>query len=217
MRTSYQHWTLETNNHIAFLTLNRPEEKNRIGQLTLEELGVISDVITQDSSVWAVVIQANGDCFSAGVDISLIGSMVGQESEVYRKNLHYVQSFFDTFEALQKPTIAALNGPVIGGGMILALCCDFRIAADDVFFELPEVKRSIGVIMGTQRITRLIGPAQTKEMVMLGKRVPAQRALEIGLLTDMVPADQLRQQAEAFAAQFLELPPLAVGVCKRII
>ena len=217
MHKPYQHWTLETNNHIAFLTLNRPGKKNRIGQLTLEELGEISDVIAQDSSVWAVVVQANGDCFSAGVDISLIGSMVGQESKAYRENLRYVQSFFDMFEALPKPTIAALNGPVIGGGMILALCCDFRIAAGDVFFELPEVKRSIGVIMGTQRITRLIGPAYTKEMVMLGKKMPAAKALEIGLLNEVVPTAQLREQAKAFAAQFLELPPLAVGVCKRII
>ena len=217
MNNHFEHWIIEIKNHIAYLTLNRPDKKNRIDQLTLMELGDITQLLRNDSEVWVVVLQANGDCFSAGVDVSLIGSMIGQKTEVYRENLKTLQGFLDDFEALEKPTIAALQGPVIGGGMILALCCDFRIAAQNVVFELPEVKRSIGVIMGTQRITRTIGITPTKEMVMLGAKVPAERALQIGLVNKVVPRDQLVAQSVAFAEQFLELPPLAVGVCKKII
>ena len=217
MSTNYQHWILKIDNHLATLTFNRPEKKNRIDLTTLEELGKITEEIRNNPDVWVVMLNASGNCFSAGVDISLIGSMVGQELETYRKNLAYTQSFFDLFEALEKPTIAALNGPVIGGGMIMALCCDFRIAAEDVMFELPEVKRSIGVIMGTQRITRVIGVAHTKEMVMLGKKVGAEKALQIGLVNQVVPLEELEAQSMAFARQFLNLPPLAVGVCKKII
>jgi len=217
MQNTYQHWLLEIKEHIAHLTLNRPEKKNRFDNTTLMELGEITRVLSSDPSVWVVVVQGAGDCFSAGVDVSLIGGMVGQEEKAYRENLRTAQSFLDAFEALEKPTIAALHGVVIGGGMILALCCDFRLAADNVKFELPEVKRSIGVIMGTQRITNTIGLAHTKEMVMLGTPVGAERALQIGLVNRVVPLEQLRDETSSFAQQFLELPPLAVGLCKKII
>lgn len=217
MHRTYQHWILEIEAHIAYLTLNRPSKKNRIDTTTLRELGEITEYLSGDPNVWVVVVQGAGDCFSAGVDVSLIGNMVGQEEAAYRENLRHAQSFFDTFEALEKPTIAALQGAVIGGGMILALCCDFRIAAENVVFELPEVKRSIGVIMGTQRITNTIGIANTKDMVMLGTSVAAERALQIGLVNKIVALDQLSDQTQAFAQQFLDLPPLAVGLCKKII
>ena len=155
--------------------------------------------------------------FLAGVDVSLIGDMIGQDYKAYQNNLRESQSVLDAFEALEKPTIAALRGYVVGGGMILALCCDFRIAADNAIFGLPEVKRSIGVIMGTQRITRTIGIAHTKELVMLGNNIKASRAYEMGLVNEVVPQDQLKERVRQFATQFLELPPLAVGLCKQII
>ena len=214
---TYQHWLLEIKEHIAYLTLNRPAKKNRIDNTTLAELGEITQVLDTESNVWVVVLQANGDCFSAGVDVSLIGGMVGQEKQAYREHLRKAQLFLDGFEALQKPTIAALHGFVIGGGLILALCCDFRIAAKNTIFGLPEVKRSIGVIMGTQRITRTIGIAHTKELVMLGNSIDAERAFQMGLVNRVVPLDQLTKQAVDFAKQFLDLPPLAVGLCKKII
>ena len=217
MNHTYQHWILETKGHLAYVTLNRPEKKNRIDNTTLMELGELTQTIQADANIWAVVLQAMGPSFSAGVDVSLIGSMIGQDTATYRSNLKQAQSVLDAFEAIEKPTIAALQGYVIGGGMILALCCDFRIAAEDVVFQLPEVKRSIGVIMGTQRITRTIGIATTKEMVMLGHPVQAKRALQIGLVNKVVALDQLSRQATEFAQQFLELPPLAVGLCKKII
>lgn len=217
MEHQYQHWALETEGHLAYLTLNRPSKKNRIDTTTLTELGEITKFLSSDPNVWVVVVQGAGDCFSAGVDVSLIGNIVGQEEAAYRENLRHAQSFLDAFEALAKPTIAALHGAVIGGGMILALCCDFRIAAENVVFELPEVKRSIGVIMGTQRITNMIGMAHTKDMVMLGTPVAAERALHIGLVNKVVPLDQLAAEAKTFAQQFLDLPPLAVGLCKKII
>lgn len=217
MHHSYQHWILKVEGHLAYLTLNRPEKKNRIDGTTLAELKHITKVINEDSTIWAVVLQANGDCFSGGVDVSLIGGMMNQDYDTYKKNLKESQSCFDVFEALQKPTIAALHGFVIGGGVILALCCDFRIAAQNSVFVLPEVKRSIGVIMGTQRITNTIGIAHTKELVMLGKPINAERALEIGLVNQVVSLDELSEKASDFAKQFLELPPLAVGLCKKII
>lgn len=217
MNKNFQHWTLEIKEHLAYLTLNRPKQKNRIDNTTLMELGEITEIINKDSRIWVIILKANGVCFSAGVDVSLIGSMIDQEINAYRKNLKTAQSFLDAFEAIEKPIVAALHGHVIGGGMILALCCDFRIAARNTVFGLPEVKRSIGVIMGTQRITRTIGIAHTKELAMLGKPIDAKRALHIGLVNEVVPLEDLENRTTEFAKQFLELPPLAVGLCKKII
>ena len=217
METKFDHWILHVEEHIAHMTLNRPEQKNRIDYTTLTELGQISAIIANDPTIWAAVVCANGENFSAGVDVSLIGDMMDQDADTYRNKLREAQGFLDQFEAIEKPTIAALKGHVIGGGMILALCCDFRVADETAIFSLPEVKRSIGVIMGTQRITRTIGIAHTKEMVMLGNPVGADRAEEIGLVHRVVPQHLLQESVRELSSQIISLPPLAVGLCKKII
>lgn len=217
MAKEYKHWLLEIKEKIAQLTLNRPEMKNRLDDTTLSELQEITQVLRDDPEVWVVILKSNGDTFSAGVDVNLIGSLVGQDEQIFKDNLLGLQVVLDEFEALEKPTIAAMQGAAIGGGLILALCCDFRIAADNVLFGFPEVKRSIGVIMGTQRITRTVGISHTKELVLLGNNINGERALWMGLINDLVPLQKLEEQAQKFAEQFLSLPPLAVGLSKKII
>lgn len=216
MSQTYQHWQLETKEKIAYLTLNRPEVKNRMTDVTLNELKEITKLLSNNSEVWAVVVKANGEHFSAGVDVGFIGQSLGQEKTAFANALREAQSPFDDFEALNKPTVAVMQGKVIGGGMILAACCDFRIAADNVSFWLPEVKRSIGVIMGTQRLTRLMGLAAVKEMSMLAKSVDAPKAMQLGFLTEICPLNQLEETTANFVQQFYELPPLAVALCKKI-
>ncbi|MEO1652785.1 MAG: enoyl-CoA hydratase/isomerase family protein [Bacteroidota bacterium] len=217
MAKKYQHWILEIKDKIAHLILNRPEMKNRLDDTTLSELQEITQVLRDDPEVWVVILKSNGDTFSAGVDVNLIGRLVGQDEQVFKDNLKALQVVLDEFEALEKPTIAAMQGAAIGGGVILALCCDFRIAADNVLFGFPEVKRSIGVIMGTQRITRTIGISHTKELVLLGNNINGEKALWMGLINDLVPLNKLEEQAQKLAEQFLALPPLAVGLSKKII
>ena len=94
MENTYQHWLLEKRENIAYLTLNRPAKKNRIDDTTLSELGEITDILATDSSIWVIILQANGANFSAGVDVSLIGNMVGQDKVSYQENLKKAQSFF---------------------------------------------------------------------------------------------------------------------------
>ncbi len=213
----YQHWLFEVESHVAHLTLNRPEQRNRIGDVTLKELALITEEIKGNVDIRAVILRSKGDDFSTGVDVSLIGDMIGSDRATFKKNLRSSQAVLDAFESIEKPIVAALQGYVIGGGLVLALCCDFRIAADNVRVCLPEVKRSIGVIMGTQRITNTIGKAHTKELVMLGNTVTADRAYQMGLFNEVVARDELENRVTTFAEQFLHLPPLAVGLCKKII
>ena len=213
----YQHWILEVKDHIATLTLNRPEVKNKIDNITLTELREISEVLDADPEVWIIVLKAKGDTFAAGVDVSLIGGMIGNDKATFATNLKQSQAVLDRFEAIEKPVIAALHGYVVGGGLILALCCDFRIAADNTVVWLPEVQRSIGVIMGTQRITRTVGIGHTKELVMLANKVDASRGMEMGLFNRVVTLDKIEATIQGMIDDLMSSPPLAVGLCKKII
>lgn len=214
---TYTHWLVTLENHVLRLVLNNASQKNRFNQTVFLELKEIIIYINQTPEVWVVILEGAGGHFSSGVDVSLIGQMIGQDKPRYEEGLKALQTIFDDFEAIEKPTIAKIEGYCLGGGVILALCCDFRIVANNAIFGLPEVKRSIGVIMGTQRITRIAGIAATKEMILLGENFDASQAHSYGLVNQVIPLDQLENTVVKLAQKFKQLPPLAVGICKRII
>jgi enoyl-CoA hydratase/carnithine racemase len=151
------------------------------------------------------------------MDVSVIKGRIDQPEQVNREYLLGLQQCLDDLEALEKPTIARLHGFCIGGGLILALCCDFRIASQRTIFSLPEVKLGLPVLWGTQRLTRVAGVAATKEMVFLGRRFNANVAQTCGLLHQVVPPDELDKTVAALADKFQRLPPQTVGIAKRII
>jgi enoyl-CoA hydratase len=217
MASDYQNWLLSEEAHVATLTLNRPDDMNSLTTETLYELRDITAHLRSQKEVWVVILQGQGKHFSAGMDVSVIQERLDQPEETNRAFLLGVQRCLDDFEALEKPTIAKLQGFCIGGGLILALCCDFRIASQRTIFSLPEVKLGMGVIMGTQRITRVAGVAATKEMVLLGKRFNADDARAYGLVNSVVPPQELDASVAALAAKFQNLPPRTVGIAKRII
>lgn len=214
---NYKNWLLEIDEHVAHLMLNRPEAMNTITREALQELRTITQYLKDREDVWVVTLQGVGANFSVGVDMKVIGEMVGQDSEVFRHYMRELQDCLEIFEALEKPTIAKIRGYCIGGGLILALCCDFRIAAESAIFSFPEVKRGIAVVMGTQRIIRVAGTAATKEMIMLGERFDAQMALKWGLLHQVAADDALDLTVSNAAEKFEHLPPLTVAIIKRII
>lgn len=213
----YQHWILRSQDHIATLSLNRAEESNSLMLETFHELGEITNRLQADKDIWAVIIEGKGKHFSVGVDLSVIHSIIDYSEEAFRENLLAMQQHLDAFEALEKPTIAKLHGFCLGGGLILALCCDFRIASNRTVLGLPEVKRGVAVIAGTQRVTRVVGMAAAKEMILLCRNLNASTAKEYGLVHQVVPPEDLDQAAISMAEKFLLLPPRTVGGAKRII
>ncbi len=215
--SEYQYWLLTQEAHVATLTLNRPQAMNSLTEGTLHELRDITAYLRTRKDIWVVVVQGQGKHFSAGLDLGLIRSRFDESEQANREFLLDMQLCLDEFEALEKATIAKLHGFCIGGGLILALCCDFRFASTRTVFSLPEVKLGIGVLMGTQRVTRVAGVAATKEMILLGGRFNAQSAQAYGLLHKVVPADELDAAVASLAAKFEVLPPRTVGICKRII
>jgi len=215
--TDYQNWTLEIDQNIATLTLNRANKLNSLTADTLHELRDIANSLKDNSEVWVVILQGAGDNFSAGVDVSQIQSMVGQDDTAYRENLRDLQDCLDTFESLPQPVIAKIKGFCIGGGLILACCCDFRLADTSATFHLPEVQLGIAVIMGTQRITRVAGIPNTKEMVLMAERFSAEKAQAYGLLHNLVEPEELDQVVDDFAIRLSQLPPRTVRIAKQII
>ena len=217
MMSEYQHWLLTEEAHIATLTLNRPDAMNSLTAETLYELRDITAYLRTRKDVWAVIVQGQGDHFSIGMDVSVIKGRIDQPEKANREYLLSLQQCLNEFEALEKPTIAKLHGFCIGGALILALCCDFRIASQRTIFSLPEVRLGIPVLWGTQRLTRVAGVAATKEMILLGKRFNARAAQAYGLLHKVVPPDELDTTVAALADKFQRLPPRTVGIAKRII
>lgn len=212
----YEHWQLDVEEHIATLTLNRPGDSNSLLPQTIHELADITEYLATNKEAWVVILQGKGVHFSIGVDVEVIRQMIELDDESFREELSAMQQELDAFEALQVPTIAKLNGFCLGGGLVLALCCDFRIASERTIFGLPEVKRGIPVLMGTHRLTGIIGPAAAKEMILLAELIKADHALSLGLIHEVVHQDDLNNSVTALAEKFLKLPPRTVRAAKRI-
>lgn len=212
-----KHWNLHIEGHIATLVIQRPQALNSLTPDALFELHEISGRLASDEDIWFVVLRGAGDHFSAGVDVSAIQALVGQPAERFRSELRALQRCLDDFEALPQIKIAAIRGHCIGGGLLLACCCDFRIADETARFHLPEVQLGIAVIMGTQRLTRLVGSARAKEMILLAERFEGERAAALGLLTELVQVGELDNAVQNLLDRLLNYPPRTLQIARRII
>jgi enoyl-CoA hydratase/carnithine racemase len=217
MSSPYQNWIITERDPLITVTLNRPQALNSLTAETLNELRDIAIYIKSKPTIWVVILEGMGDNFSAGVDIGLIKPLMNLNSVFFQTELRNLQLCIDEFESIPQPKIAKIRGYCIGGGLVLASCCDFRLASSQAKFALPEVKMGIAVIMGTQRITRLAGIAHTKEMVLLGEMFDAQQAQKYGLLNQILANDDLDKATLNLAEKFYRLPPRTIAIAKQII
>lgn len=213
----YKNWLLEIDGHLARVSLNRPESNNDLTVETLVELRDISQYLGNQRDIWSVMLKSEGRHFSSGMQLDVFSEWLHQPDRNLLEFVRDQQRCMDALAELAKPTIAVIRGFCIGGGLLMALCCDFRIASDRTIFQLPEIKLGIPPLWGTYRVTQTVGPAVAKEMVLLGKRYRASEALGIGLVHQIVAGDELDAAAERFAAQFRTLPPLSVGLTKMMM
>jgi len=207
---------LEKNRRIAFVTINRPEQLNCFDFETLVELEKIIDEIRFDREINVVIIVGAGDkAFSVGADLKERRTLNEQE---VRRNVQKIRDVFSQIEDLPQPTIAAMNGYAFGGGLELALACDFRYAVKSAKMGLTEV--GLAIIPGaggTQRLTRLIGVPKAKELILTARRIDAEKAYEMGLLNGVVEDGQLLDSAISLAEEILKNGPLAVTQAKYAI
>jgi 2-oxoglutaroyl-CoA hydrolase len=207
--TEYDGFRVERDGDVATITLDVPGKHNRISMLARDQLRSVFEELDGDENARFVVLAGAGGTFTAGGDIA--GFLERSPWQVSRL-AHNVAAP----ERCSKPVIAALRGYVFGVGLELALACDFRVAAPDVQLALPEA--TIGMIPGsggTQRLARLIGLGRAKDMIMRGRRVGADEALALGLVTEI--ADDVDAAAAALCAEFRRMSPLALAMAKRVL
>lgn len=205
---------------VMTLTLNRPHKLNAMSHETFDALATAVAAARADRAVRVVVVTGAGATFSAGADISMVKEFGDPHlaPEDFRTRLRGLQAVFDAVERLEKPVIAAINGPCVGGGVDLALACDLRIAVRDAFFLVPEVRLGLIPDLGaTQRLPRLVGVARAKEMILTGRRFAAEECLAMGLLNRVVEPQALNSAVGEMAADLKAGAPMAVGVAKHAI
>ena len=200
---------------IGWIQFNRPERLNAINPEVLADLETAVVNCEEDDSIRVVVFMGSDKAFVAGADIEHMAK--GDIKSAY-KLTDLTMRVQERIADLPKPTIAAISGYALGGGCELALCCDFRIAADNAVFGQPEI--TLGIIPGgggTQRLTRLVGLGPATELIFTGEMIKAEKAERIGLVVKVVPLDQLEQEAEALASKLMERPALALRAAKTAI
>lgn len=212
----FAHWQFRREGRLATVTLARAESGNNINLECLAELKTISEAIRADASIHAVLLRSEGKHFSVGMDVAVIEQMADQPFAAYAAHLSAGQRCIDAFEAIEQPIIAEIKGFCIGAGVILAACADFRVSSERAVYSLPEVQRSIGVIMGLGRVARIIGMAHTKRMAMLGEKFSAAEMQQMGFLTKVATDDKLSAEVDILLKKILALPPKAVSLNKRI-
>lgn len=203
---------------VAILTLNRPETLNSWNVKMRGEMRAAVDELVADDDLRALVIVGTGRGFSAGEDVRGMEDLAAISTRGFRRHVRSFHNIFDEIEAMEVPVIAAINGVAAGGGLELALSCDFRIASDAARMGFPENK--VGLIPGSggcSRLVKLVGPAQAKRLVMTGKMVEAQEALAVGLVEEVVPAAELMKRALEFAQELAGKAPQATGLAKLVI
>ena len=207
---------LEKKGYIAVATINRPKALNALNSEVLSDLDELVATVKADDEIRALVITGSGEkAFVAGADIGEMSTLTKEGGEAFGKHGNNV---FRAIETLPIPTIAAVNGFALGGGCEMALACDIRIASEKAKFGQPEV--GLGIIPGfggTQRMARIIGTGPAMELIYTADTIDAQRALEIGMVNHVVPADQLMDEAMKLAQKICTNAQKAIRASKLAI
>jgi enoyl-CoA hydratase len=199
---------------VGIIKINRPNLRNALDRTTIEEMLEGFETLERDESIRVIVFTGAGEkAFAAGADINQVLNY-----EPYDAITSIMASFYQKVESSQKVTIAAVNGYALGGGCELAISCDIRIASDNAKFGLPELNLAVMPgAGGTQRLSRLIGKGRAMNYILSGDLIPAKEAKEIGLVSDVVPLNELALAVEEKARKIAGKGPLAVKLVKLVI
>ena len=203
-------------NRIGFITLNRPEVYNALNAALLGELGEVVEEVNRDPDIGVVILTGAGDkAFVSGADI---GEIPASNAILAWTTSRDHQSILNQLERLGKPSIAAINGYCLGGGLELAMACTLRIASENAKLGLPEL--GLGLVPGyggTQRLTRLVGRGKAFEMILTAKPVDAAEAFRIGLVNQVVSLAELISKAKELAESILKNGPTAIRLAMDLL
>ena len=199
---------------IGLIRLNRPKQLNALSDELMDQLGAALLAFDHDEAIGCMVITGSDKAFAAGADIAAMAAL--SYAQAYQGN--YITRNWETIRQVRKPVIAAVAGFALGGGCELAMMCDFIIAADTASFGQPEIK--LGIIPGaggTQRLPRAVGKSKTMDMILTGRMMDAAEAERAGLVSRVVVADKLIEEALAVAAQICTMSGPSVMLAKECV
>lgn len=213
---NYETLLLTVNDRLAFVTINRPEKSNALNAECRNDLKALFTDLRVTHDIDAVILTGAGEkAFVSGVDISELATLNAHSAEKFASS---GQAVFDLIHHLGKPVIAAVNGHALGGGCELAMACHIRIASQNATFGQTEV--NLGIIPGyggTQRLARIVGMGRAMELILTGRRISAEEALEIGLVSGVVPGIELISAAEATARTILAKGQAAIHLALKAV
>ncbi len=214
---SYQTISVEIRNQIGILALNRPEVHNAFNEVMIAELNAACRVLDRNKEVRVVVLIGAGKNFSAGADLNWMKKMAAYSLAQNRKDALALARMLHSLNNLSKPTIARVQGAAYGGGVGLISCCDMAVAANDALFGTTETK--LGLIPATisPYVIAAIGERQARRYFLTAERFTAAEAFRIGLLHDIVPAEELDNRVNEWCATLLEAGPQAQAAAKDLI
>ncbi len=210
----FQHLSYQVESGAAIVTIKRPQALNALSQDLMAEIAEVADVIIQDPEVQVVIFTGEGKAFVAGADIAELSEI--KDAFAARESATFGQAVMGEISSLPVPTIAAINGYALGGGLELALACDLRVASTKAKLGLPEV--GLGLIPGyggTQRLPRLIGRGRALDLIFTGRHVSAEEALSLGIVNRV--AEDALAAAKELAAAIRKNAPLALALAKESV
>lgn len=217
---AYKLLQLAVDGRLAVVTLDRPQQRNALSQALMRELIACARELSERGDVDAVILTGGSVCFSAGADLNDANAWADASLPIVERraiaSLGY--KLCKAWEEMPQITIAAIEGYAVGGGLGLALACDWRVAAEGSFVSLPEIALGIPLTWGTvPRLTNLIGAARAKRLTILCERFAAKEALELGVLDYIAPKGRALEKAAQVAARVLAMPPTAVRMSKEAV
>jgi 2-(1,2-epoxy-1,2-dihydrophenyl)acetyl-CoA isomerase len=203
---------------VATIELARPDKRNAINAQMFTELGDAAERAAGDPGIRAVLVRAQGPVFCSGIDVTLLGQLSGTRGARFRSFVRTAQRPYQLLAQMDKPSVAAIQGPAVGAGFQLALACDLRVASEDARFAMLEVRFGlVPDLGGSHRLARQIGPARAKELIWTGRAVEADEAERIGLVNRVVAAGALDKEADVLVRDVVASPPIPVSLTKALI
>ncbi|MBI3795439.1 MAG: enoyl-CoA hydratase/isomerase family protein [Deltaproteobacteria bacterium] len=218
----YETFIVERSGPIATVYFNRPEKLNPINEQVMREFLAVTQELQEDEDSRVVILTGKGRAFCVGADLTMLSAGTDREKQRQQSDSARLRSaklgwrIMEEWERLDQITIASMNGFAVGGGLSLAMACDFRIAAAGARMWIPEVRLGVPYMWGSiTRLINLVGMTKAKELVMTCDEVTAEEALAVGLVNQVVPLDKLPEATLAFTHKILNKPPMALRRTKE--
>ena len=214
---TYQTLKCENNGAVATITLNRPEKRNAISGTMIEELLAALNAAEADAAVRVVILTGAGKAFCSGMDLETLQAIAGQSADEQLADSRQMARMFHRLYSFPKPLITAVNGAAVAGGCGIATFSDITLAVPEAKFGYTEVRIGFIPALVSVLVRRQMGEKRARELLLTGAIIDAAEAFRLGMVTEVVPAENLLQRAHEVAAKFLEASPTSLRRTKRLL